>query len=142
MKDKKIEKLIKLETKRQGETLYLIASENFTSKDILEALGSPLSNKYSEGYPGKRYYPGNKFCDEIENLAIERGLKAFKLDPKEWHLNVQPHSGSPANLEIYNALMEPGDTFMGMDLSAGGHLTHGAKATLSRKIWNPVQYHV
>lgn len=142
MKDKKIEKLIKLETKRQAETLDLIASENFTSKDILEALGSPLSNKYSEGYPGKRYYPGNEFCDEIENLAIERGLKTFKLNPKEWHLNVQPHSGSPANLEIYTALMEPGETLMGMQLSAGGHLTHGHKVSITGRFFKAVQYGV
>src|SRR3989338_3999054 len=115
MKDKQIEKLITKEIKRQQETLDLIASENFTSKDIMEAVGSVLTNKYSEGYPGKRYYPGNEFCDEIENLAIERGLKVFGLDPNEWGLNVQPHSGSPANMEIYSALMNPGDTFLGMD---------------------------
>lgn len=142
MHDKQIEKLIKLETKRQEETLDLIASENFTSRDILDALGSPLTNKYSEGYPGKRYYPGNKFCDEIETLAIERGLKCFKLDPNEWHLNVQPHSGSPANLEIYTALMEPGETLMGMQLSAGGHLTHGHKVSISGRFFKAVQYGV
>lgn len=140
MKDKKIERLIKLETKRQSETLDLIASENFTSRDILEALGSPLSNKYSEGYPGKRYYPGNIYCDEIENLAIERGLKVFGLDKNEWHLNVQPHSGSPANLEIYTALMEPGETLMGMQLASGGHLTHGHKVSLTGRFFKSVQY--
>ncbi len=142
MKDKVIEKLIKKETKRQNETLDLIASENFTSKDILEALGSPLSNKYSEGYPGKRYYPGNEFCDEIENIAIERGLKVFGLNKNEWGLNVQPHSGSPANLEIYTALMEPGETLMGMQLSAGGHLTHGHKVSLTGRFFKAVQYGV
>lgn len=140
MKDKKIESLIRKEIKRQNETLGMIPSENFTSVDIMEAVGSPLTNKYSEGYPGKRYYPGNEFCDQIENLAIERGLKVFGLDPNEWGLNVQPHSGSPANLEIYSTLMEPGDTLMGMKLASGGHLTHGSETSITSRIWNSVQY--
>ncbi len=142
MHDKVIEKLIKKEIKRQDETLDLIASENLTSRDILEAVGSPLINKYSEGYPGKRYYPGNEVCDEVEMIAIERGLKCFKLDPNEWHLNVQPYSGSPANLEIYTALMEPGETLMGMQLSAGGHLTHGHKVSITGRFFKAVQYGV
>jgi len=142
MRDKEIESLIKKEIKRQNETLAMIPSENFTSSDIMTALGSPLTNKYSEGYPGKRYYPGNEFCDAIENLAIERGLKVFGLNASEWGLNVQPHSGSPANIEIYSALMNPGDTFMGMGLSAGGHLTHGHRVSLSGRFFKAVQYGV
>lgn len=142
MKDKKIESLIKKEIKRQNETLGMIPSENFTSVDIMKAVGSPLTNKYSEGYAGKRYYPGNEFCDAIENLAIERGLKVFDLDANEWGLNVQPHSGSPANIEIYNALMEPGDTILGMKLAAGGHLTHGHKISITGRVWKSVQYGV
>src|SRR3989344_2066148 len=139
MKDKKIDSLIKKEIKRQNETLGMIPSENFTSVDIQKAVGSPLTNKYSEGYAGKRYYPGNEFVDTIENLAIERGLKVFGLDPAEWGLNVQPHSGSPANIEIYSALMEPGDTILGMKLAAGGHLTHGHKISITGRVWNSVQ---
>lgn len=142
MKDAAVKKLIDLEIKRQNETLGMIPSENFTSTDVMEAVGSPLTNKYSEGYPGKRYYPGNEYCDAIENLAIERGLRVFGLSPDEWGLNVQPHSGSPANIEIYSALMEPGDTLMGMKLASGGHLTHGHKISLTGRVWNSVQYGV
>lgn len=142
MRDKKIEALIKKETIRQAETIDLIASENFVSSDVREALGSVLTNKYSEGYPGKRYYPGNVFYDEIENIAKERALRLFKLNPKEWHVNIQPYSGSPANLAIYSALIEPGETIMGMALSSGGHLTHGHKASLTGKFWCSVQYTV
>ena len=142
MRDLIVKKLIQSEIKRQNETLGMIPSENFTSLDVMEAVGSPLTNKYSEGYPGKRYYPGNEFCDAIENLAIERGLKVFGLNPDEWGLNVQPHSGSPANIEIYSALMEPGDTIMGMKLAAGGHLTHGHKISITGRVWNSVQYGV
>lgn len=142
MRDKKIESLIKKEITRQAETVDLIASENFVSADVREALGSVLTNKYSEGYPGKRYYPGNAYYDEIEELAKERALKIFRLDPKEWHVNVQPYSGSPANLAIYSALLEPGETIMGMALSSGGHLTHGHKVSMTGKFWRSVQYTV
>ncbi|MBI2013402.1 MAG: serine hydroxymethyltransferase [Candidatus Colwellbacteria bacterium] len=142
MKDKAISNLIKKESKRQTETLDLIASENFASHDILEALGSPFTNKYSEGYPGKRYYPGNVYCDMVENLARKRALKLFKLNPKKWSVNVQPLSGSPANLAVYFALLEPGDTLMGLKLSSGGHLTHGHKVSITGKHWKAVQYGV
>ncbi|OGY58593.1 MAG: serine hydroxymethyltransferase [Candidatus Colwellbacteria bacterium RIFCSPHIGHO2_12_FULL_43_12] len=142
MKDTKLQKLIALEIKRQEESINLIASENFASREILDILGSPLTNKYSEGYPGKRYYPGNAYYDEIELLAQDRGLASFKLDPKEWRLNVQPHSGSPANLAIYTGLLEPGDTIMGMKLAAGGHLTHGHKVSATGRFWKSVQYGV
>ena len=142
MKDIKLQKLIALEIKRQEESINLIASENFASREILDILGSPLTNKYSEGYPGKRYYPGNAYYDEIELLAQDRGLASFKLDPKEWRLNVQPHSGSPANLAIYTGLLEPGDTIMGMKLAAGGHLTHGHKVSATGRFWKSVQYGV
>ncbi len=118
--------------------LELIPSENFPSKATLEALGSVFNDKYSEGYPGKRYYGGNKFIDVIENLAIERAKKLFGAE----HVNVQPYSGSPANLEVYLALMKPGDTFMGMALSEGGHLTHGYKVSYTGKLFNAVQYGV
>ena len=139
MRDAKIFLLIKKEVKRQEETIDLIASENIVSREVLNALGSALSNKYSEGYPGKRYYPGNVYYDEIERLAQMRALKLFKLSPKEWAVNVQPYSGSPANLAIYTALMEPGETIMGMALTSGGHLTHGHKVSDTRKFLLPVQ---
>jgi len=142
MKDPKLQNLIRAEIKRQEETIDLIASENLVSKEILEIIGSPLTNKYSEGYPGKRYYPGNAYYDEIERLAQERGLKTFKLSPDEWSINVQPHSGSPANLAIYTALVEPGETIMGMKLAAGGHLTHGHKVSATGRFWKSVQYGV
>lgn len=142
MKDKTIEKLITLEIKRQEETIDLIPSENYASPDILKALGSPLTNKYSEGYPGKRYYPGNEHYDEIEKLAQERALRCFKLQASSWQVNVQPYSGSPANLAIYSALMRPGETLMGMKLSAGGHLTHGHKVSATGRFYNSVQYSV
>ena len=155
MKDKKIEQLIKAEKKRQKETIDLIASENFVSDDVLAALGSELTNKYSEGYPGRRYYPGNEYYDEIERLAQERALKIFKLQAKSWSVNVQPYSGSPANFAIYSALIaqprgcadsNPGvesrADIMGMALSSGGHLTHGHKVSLTGKIWHAVQYAV
>lgn len=141
-KDKKLSGIIKKEIKRQEETLDLIASENLAPKGVLEALGSPLVNKYSEGYPGVRYYPGNKFYDEIEILAQERALKAFQLKSEEWGVNVQPYSGSPANLAVYMALIQPGDMIMGMKLSSGGHLTHGHKASATGKFFQSVQYGV
>src|SRR5690348_8012371 len=121
--DKEIFELIQKERKRQAEVLELIASENYVSDEVLEALGSILTNKYAEGYPRKRYYAGNEVIDQVELLAIERVREAFEL-PLDWHVNVQPYSGSPANLEVYSALLEPGDTVMAMDLAQGGHLTH------------------
>ncbi len=142
MKDKEIQKLIDLETRRQRETLDLIASENMASRDVLMPLGSPLSNKYSEGYPDKRYYPGNKYIDEVEKLAQKRALKLFKLNPKKWNVNVQPYSGSPANLAVYVGLVEPGGTIMGMKLAAGGHLTHGHKVSATGIFYKSVQYGV
>jgi glycine hydroxymethyltransferase len=142
MKDLELKKLIRAEIKRQEESINLIASENFASPAILKVLGTPLQNKYSEGYPGKRYYPGNLYYDEIEKLAQKRALRAFKLDAKEWSANVQPYSGSPANLAVYAALLEPGETLMGMKLAAGGHLTHGHSVSMTGKFWRSVQYGV
>lgn len=140
MKDKQIEKLIKEEEKRQKSVVNLIASENIVSDDVLKALGSKLTNKYAEGYPGRRYYGGNQVIDKVENLAIARALKLFKLKPNEWHVNVQPLSGSPANFAVYSALVPLGGKIMGMKLSSGGHLTHGHPASMTGKIWKPVQY--
>ncbi|GIW67165.1 MAG: serine hydroxymethyltransferase [Candidatus Parcubacteria bacterium] len=140
--DKKLWQIIEKEIKRQEETLDLIPSENFVDLETLFIVGSPLMNKYAEGYPGKRYYPGNKFIDEIENLAKERALKVFKLNPNEWAVNVQPYSGSPANLAVYLALAEPGETIMGLNLFHGGHLTHGHKVSYTGKLFKSVQYGV
>lgn len=137
MKDKVIERLIKLETKRQTEGLEMIPSENHTSGDVLKALGSRLTDKYSEGYPGMRYYGGCEFVDEVENIARDRAKKLFGVS----HANVQPYSGSPANLAIYFALVNAGDTIMGMHLYYGGHMTHGLKVNFSGTIYNSVQYH-
>lgn len=134
--DKKIYDAIKGEIKRQQEGMELIASENYVSKAVLEALGTVFTNKYSEGYPGKRYYGGQKYTDIIENLAIERAKKIFGAE----HVNVQPHSGAPANMIAYSAVLKTGDTILGMDLSHGGHLTHGHPVTLSAKIYNFVGY--
>lgn len=136
MKDKKIEKLIKGEALRQKEGLELIPSENYVSADVLEANGSIFTNKYSEGYPGRRYYGGQEWTDQVESLAIERICKLFKCK----FANVQPHSGAPANLAVYAALLSPGDTVLGMDLSHGGHLTHGHPMTLPAKIYKFVTY--
>jgi len=136
MKDKLIEKLIKSEEKRQAEGLELIPSENYVSQDVLTANGSVFTNKYSEGYPGRRYYGGQDFTDAVERLAIERVCKLFKCK----FANVQPHSGAPANLAVYAALLEPGDTVLGMDLSHGGHLTHGHPMTLPAKIYKFIGY--
>ena len=136
MKDKLIEKLIKAEAKRQREGLELIPSENYVSKDVLSANGSIFTNKYSEGYPGRRYYGGQDFTDKLETLTIERAKKLFKCK----FANVQAHSGAPANLAVYSALLEKGDTVLGMDLSHGGHLTHGHPMTLPAKIYNFVTY--
>lgn len=147
--DKTIQKLIAQEVRRQNETLDLIPSENTVSKDVLKALGSELTNKYAEGYPGARYYGGNEYVDQIENLARDRALKAFNLSPSMWHVNVQPYSGSPANLAIYLALVPPitagnpdESKIMGMELSMGGHLTHGHGVSATGKFWKPVRYGV
>ena len=144
MKDKQVEKLIKREEKRQKETIDLIASENFVSQDVSEALGSAFVNKYAEGYPGARYYKGNQVADEIENLCRERALKLFGLKPSAWSVNVQLLSGSPANLAVYSALvpMDGSGRIMGMALSMGGHLTHGQKVSLTGKIWQQISYGV
>jgi len=123
--DREINEIINKEHNRQLESLELIASENFTSKSVLEANGTILTNKYSEGYPGKRYYGGNEYIDELELLTQKRALQAFNLEKDIWHVNVQGYSGSPANFSVYTALLNPGDTIMGLDLYSGGHLTHG-----------------
>lgn len=136
MRDKQIKKLIKSEEKRQKEGLELIPSENYVSEDVLKANGSVFTNKYSEGYPGRRYYGGQDFTDAVERLAIERVCKLFKCK----FANVQPHSGAPANLAVYSALLNPGDVVLGMDLSHGGHLTHGHPMTLPAKIYKFVTY--
>src|SRR3989344_4266499 len=142
MKDKEIKKLIEQEKKRQKSAINLIASENYVSQDVLDALGSELTNKYAEGYPGHRYYGGNQISDKVENLCRARALKLFKLSPRKWHVNVQALSGSPANLAVYLALVPLGDTIMGMSLSEGGHLTHGHKVSATGKFWKAVQYGV
>lgn len=136
MKDTKIAKLIKAEEKRQRIGLELIPSENYVSRDVLEALGSVFTNKYSEGYPGKRYYGGQDNTDQVEQLAIDRAKELFGAD----HANVQPHSGAPANIAVYQAWLEPGDTVMAMKLDHGGHLTHGHPITSSAKLYNFVRY--
>ena len=142
MKDKQIEKLIKAEEGRQKKAISLIASENYVSDDVLTALGSKFTNKYSEGYPGKRYYKGQMFTDKVEELCRERALKLFKLNPEKWAVNVQALSGSPANLAVYLALVPPGGKVMGMSLDHGGHLTHGHKVSATGKIWTQVPYGV
>jgi len=136
--DSKINALIKKEIIRQKEGLVLIPSENYASQEVLRAMGTPLSNKYSEGYPKKRYYGGNEFIDEIETIAIERAKKLFKAE----HANVQPHSGSQANAAVYLALLNYGDKILGIDLLAGGHLTHGSKVNFSGKLYNFAHYGV
>ncbi len=158
---KKLWDLIKSETKRQQQTIDLIPSENIVDPEILKVLGTPLVNKYSEGYPGRRYYGGNEFCDQIELMAQEEGLKAFGLNgglstelspaalkdevfanKERWYLNVQAYSGSPANLAIYFALMQPGDTVLGLKLAQGGHLTHGFNLNFSGTFYKSVQYNL
>lgn len=136
MKDKQIEELIKAEKKRQTDGLELIPSENYVSSDVLQALGSVFTNKYSEGYPGRRYYGGQENTDQVEQLAIDRAKKLFKAD----HANVQPHSGAQANEAVYYAWCEPGDTILAMDLAHGGHLTHGAPVTHSAREYNFIRY--
>jgi glycine hydroxymethyltransferase len=140
--DKKLWQIIEREIKRQEETLELIPSENFVDLETLFIVGSPLMNKYAEGYPEKRYYPGNKFIDEIENLAKERALKTFKLNPNEWSVNVQPYSGSSANLAVYLGIINPVETIIGLNLFHGGHLTHGHKVSYTGKLFNSIQYGV
>jgi glycine hydroxymethyltransferase len=142
MKDIAIKKLIEQEDKRQKSVINLIASENYVSDDVLEALGSRLTNKYAEGYPGRRYYGGNQIIDQVESVAQERALSLFKLDSKKWHVNVQPLSGSPANLAVYSALVPIGGKIMGLKLSSGGHLTHGQSVSMTGKIWKQVPYEV
>jgi len=140
--DKELDSLINQEKKRQEKTINLIASENFASDSVLQALGSVLTNKYAEGYPGRRYYGGTEIVDKVERLAQERALKLFKVSPKKWGVNVQPYSGSPANLAVYFGLVPIGEKIMGMRLDMGGHLTHGHQVNLSGKLWRPVFYGV
>ncbi len=140
MKDTQIKKLIDAEKKRQKSVINLIASENVVSSDVLEALGSELTNKYAEGYPRARYYGGNQVVDKIEELCKERALTLFGLSADEWHVNVQPLSGSPANLAVYVALVPQGGKIMGMSLDHGGHLTHGHKVSATGKFWTQVPY--
>lgn len=130
--------LIEKETKRQNSEIELIASENYVSTAVLEALATPLANKYSEGYPGKRYYGGNGVIDELENLAISRAKKIFSAE----HVNVQPLSGSPANAAVYMAFLNPGDTVLGLKLDHGGHLSHGHAVNFSGRLYNFIQYGV
>lgn len=136
MNDDSIAQLIAGEEKREREGLELIPSENYVSCDVLTALGSIFTNKYSEGYPGRRYYGGQEFTDQVEQLAIDRAKQLFGAD----HANVQPHSGAPANEAVYSAWLEPGDTVLAMDLSHGGHLTHGAPVTRSAHLYNFIRY--
>ena len=136
LQDDILQQLVEAEEKRQREGLELIPSENYVSRDVLTALGSVFTNKYSEGYPGKRYYGGQENTDKVEQLAIDRAKQLFGAD----HANVQPHSGAPANLAVYHAWLEPGDTVIGMRLDHGGHLTHGHPVTSAGKIFNFVRY--
>ena len=142
MKDKEIENLIKKEEKRQRSVINLIASENYASADVKAALPSVFTDKYAEGYPGARYYGGNRVVDEVEKLAQERALKLFGLKEDEWAVNVQPYSGSPANFAVYAALLSAGEGIMGMELSSGGHLTHGHAVSLTGKFWKQIPYGV
>ena len=136
--DPEVSRLLGEEAERQSTTLQLIASENFTSPAVLAASGSVLTNKYAEGYPGRRYYGGNQIIDEVESLARDRATALFGAE----HANVQPHAGANANLAVYQALLEPGDTILAMRLDHGGHLTHGSPASITSKIWRFVSYGV
>src|SRR5580704_10042255 len=138
VEDPEVLALLGDEIDRQSTTLQLIASENFTSPAVLAASGSVLTNKYAEGYPGRRYYGGNQFIDEVENVARDRATALFGAE----HANVQPHAGANANLAVYQALLEPGDTILAMRLDHGGHLTHGSPASITSKIWRFVSYGV
>tara|TARA_Y100000816_G_C26106880_1_gene588535 strand:+ start:1816 stop:3111 length:1296 start_codon:yes stop_codon:yes gene_type:complete len=145
--DPEIHTLLNLEKRRQSKSIQLIASENVAPASVLECLGSVFVNKYSEGYPGKRYYGGNENVDKVENLAMQRALEAFNLKDKDWGVNVQPYSGSCANLAVYLGLLEPKDKIMGLSLSSGGHLTHGhytatKKVSASSIIYDSHPYHV
>ncbi|MFP4022535.1 MAG: serine hydroxymethyltransferase [Candidatus Paceibacterota bacterium] len=140
MADTEINKIIKKEKARQKRVTNLIASENYVSNDVLKALGSELVNKYAEGYPNKRYYGGNDLIDEIELKAQERALKTFKLSDRNWSANVQPLSGTPANMAVYFALVPPGGKIMGMSLEQGGHLSHGFKVSATGVFWQQVPY--
>jgi glycine hydroxymethyltransferase len=142
MKDTQIKKIIEAEKKRQKLVVNLIASENYVSADVLEALGSELTNKYAEGYPDARYYGGNTEIDKLEKLCQERALKTFKLSDKTWSVNVQSLSGAPANLAVYNAVLNLGDKIMAMDLSAGGHLSHGFKVSITGRNYKQIPYGV
>src|SRR6185437_13570775 len=137
-RDPEVARAVALELGRQREKIELIASENIVSRAVLEAQGSVLTNKYAEGYPGRRYYGGCEFVDIAEELAIERAKLLFQCS----FANVQPHSGAQANQAVFFALMQPGDTFLGLDLAAGGHLTHGSPANQSGKWFKPVSYSV
>ncbi len=139
--DKELFSLLKQEEKRQEKSINLIASENIAPDGVLRLLGSAFVNKYSEGYPHKRYYPATKLYDEIEEMAQQRTRDAFGLD-EQWHINVQPYSGAIANMAIYHALLNPGDTILSMRLDAGGHLSHGAKASVVSDLFSVVQYGV
>ncbi|MCG3198436.1 MAG: serine hydroxymethyltransferase [Candidatus Omnitrophica bacterium] len=136
--DPEIHDLIRLEERRQANVIRLIPSENYASRAVMQATGTVLTNKYSEGYAGKRYYEGQEYIDQVERIAVERAKALFNMP----HANVQPYSGSPANQAIYLALLEPGDKVMGMALPSGGHLTHGAKVSFSGKLYTPVPYTV
>lgn len=142
MKDGEIKKLIKAEANRQKQFTNLIASENYASDDVMEALGSVLSNKYAEGYPRARYYGGQEYIDQIEELCQKRALELFGLSPSQWSVNVQPYSGSPANVEVYTALVPLGESIMGMQLAHGGHLTHGHSVSFTGKAWKQIGYTV
>jgi glycine hydroxymethyltransferase len=138
IRDSLVHEIISRETERQEYNIELIASENFTSKAVMEAMGSPLTNKYAEGYPGRRYYGGCEIVDEVERLAIERLKELFNAE----HANVQPHSGSQANMAVYFSVLKPGDTILGMNLSHGGHLTHGSPVNFSGRLFNVISYGV
>src|SRR3989338_1967659 len=142
MRDRDVYKIISEESKRQANTLNLIASENYVSSDVLEALGSVFTNKYAEGYPRAGYYAGGKNVDDIEELAKSRAMKLFRLSKAKWSLSFQPYSGSPANLAVLSALIPIGEKIMGMSLDAGGHLTHGHKASITGKLWEQTRYGV
>jgi glycine hydroxymethyltransferase len=142
MKDKKIETLLKKEKARQNKVTNLIASENYVSKDVLDALGSEFTNKYAEGYSGARYYGGNEFVDQLEDLVQTRALKLFRAPKSKWHVNVQALSGAPANMAVFSALVPYGAKIMGMTLDSGGHLSHGYKVSVTGKMWKQVPYSV